>query len=74
MTYISTPQGCKSEAKDYGYSISMEATNIIPKREIRIFYKTDNMLHPQLKYKIDKEKDEVACMVSFVPTFEPVMP
>ncbi len=52
----------------------MASTNKIPKREIRIFYKTDNMLFPQLKYKIDKERNEVACMASFVPTFEPVMP
>lgn len=52
----------------------MASSNKIPKREIRIFYKTDNMLYPSLKYKIDQEKQEVACMASFVPTFEPVMP
>ena len=32
------------------------------------------MFIPQLKYKIDKERNEVACMATFVPTFEPKHP
>jgi hypothetical protein len=40
------------------------------KREIKIFFKTENMFEPQLKFCVDKEKDEVACMATFVPTFD----
>ncbi len=32
------------------------------------------MFEPQLKYKVDKEKNEVACLAAFVPTFEPKHP
>jgi len=46
--------------------------NKAPRREIRVFYKTENMLQPQLKYQ--KENGEVACMVSFVPTLENKQP
>ena len=52
----------------------MPVSNKIPKRDIKVYYKTENMTSPQLKYKIDKEKDEVACMVSIVPTFEQRFP
>jgi hypothetical protein len=39
---------------------------------IKISYKVDDMLLPSLLYKISG--DEVACMASFVPTFEPLQP
>ena len=52
----------------------MPVSNKIPKREIKVYFKTENMIAPKLKYKIDKEKEEVACMVSFVPTFEQKFP
>jgi len=52
----------------------MQSSNKLPKREIRIFYKTENMFEPQLKYKTNDVTNEVACMVSFVPTFEPIQP
>lgn len=32
------------------------------------------MFEPQLKFCVDKEKDEVACMATFVPTFEQSFP
>jgi hypothetical protein len=52
----------------------MQSSNKLPKREIKIFYKTENMFEPQLKYKTNDFTNEVACMVSFVPTFEPIQP
>ena len=52
----------------------MASSNKLPKREIRICYKTEHMIEPQLKYKINDDTNEVACMVSFVPTFEPQQP
>ena len=52
----------------------MLASQKIPKREIRIFYKTENMFEPQLKYRVNKDKNEVACLAALVPTFEPRHP
>jgi hypothetical protein len=74
ITWISAEQNATKVATPTGYIINLSASNVIPKREIRIFYKTENMLEPQLKYKVDSGKNEVACMISFVPTFEPKYP
>lgn len=32
------------------------------------------MFSPQLKYQVDPNSNEVACLASFVPTFEPLEP
>jgi Mg-chelatase subunit ChlD len=32
------------------------------------------MLKPQLKYQINEQTNEVACLASFVPTFAPIEP
>ena len=48
----------------------MEKSSKIPKREIRIFYKTSDMFTPQLKYQVDPNTNEYACLASFVPTFD----
>lgn len=42
--------------------------------KVRILYKTENMLEPQLRYLFNKETKEVACMITFTPTFEPIYP
>lgn len=52
----------------------MPTTNKVPKREIKIYFKTEDMMVPQLCYRVDKERDEVACIATFVPTFEPKHP
>lgn len=52
----------------------MEKSTKIPKREIKVYYKTEDMYLPQLKYVVDEKKDEVACMATFCPTFEPPQP
>ena len=68
INFVSAPLGSKSVKTTRGYTISQEQSNKIPKREIRFFYRTENMFLPQLKYQ--KSPDgEVACMASFVPTF-----
>lgn len=71
VTFVSAPDGTVTSKTDKGVQVTMAASNKVPKREIKIFYKTENMLQPQLKYKLDEQTNEVACMVSFVPTFEP---
>lgn len=72
ITYISAPDECVKEACTDGWRVTMPSINKVPKREIKIFYKAENMLLPQLRYKI--ENDEVACMAAIVPTFEPEHP
>ena len=74
ITWISAQDETTKVATPTGYVINLSSSNVIPKREIRIFYKTENMLEPQLKYKVDSVNNEVACMISFVPTFEPKHP
>ena len=52
----------------------MQKSAKIKKREIKIYYKTENMFTPQLKYKFDESLNEVAYLLCFVPTFEPLWP
>ena len=39
-----------------------------------LYYRTADMLVPELIYAEIADSDEVACSVSLVPTFEPVAP
>ena len=50
VTFIGAPAEAKSLVTPTGYSIKSEKSSKIPKREIRIFFKTNNMFAPQLKY------------------------
>lgn len=50
--------------------IAMEKSMQVPKREVKLYFKTKEMFKPQLKYQIDEVAGEVACLASFVPTFE----
>ena len=50
VTFIGAPAEAKSLVTPTGYSIKSEKCSKIPKREIRIFFKTNNMFAPQLKY------------------------
>lgn len=74
VTWVGAPTDSKTTVNFTGYKVEMPASKKIPKREIRIFYKTEDMFAPQLKYNIDTKRDEVACMATFVPTFEPHQP
>ena len=71
VTFVGAPADAVSLVTPTGYSIKTAKSSNIPKREIRIFYKTSNMFAPQLKYEFDAINNEYACMASFVPTFEP---
>ena len=53
-----------------GIRIEHVKSNKVAKREIKIHYKTNDMLKPKLKYKIDEKTGDVACLASFVPTFQ----
>lgn len=74
ITFVGAPSESVSTATPTGYSIKMDKSAKIPKREIKIFYKTNNMFAPQLKYQVDPVTNEYACLASFVPTFEPPQP
>ena len=39
-----------------------------------MYWRTSDMLHPQLVYSKNTNTSEVACVASLVPTFEPVEP
>jgi hypothetical protein len=43
---VSAPEDAEKIKTATGYKISMPTSNKIPKREVRIFYKHDNMLEP----------------------------
>lgn len=67
MTFVSTPDGAVN-MENKGFRVTQEPTTKVPKREIKIFYKTEDMLTPCLRYA--SRDNEVACMFSVVPTFE----
>ena len=50
VTFIGAPAEATSSATPTGFIIKTEKSFKIPKREIRIFFKTNNMFAPQLKY------------------------
>jgi hypothetical protein len=70
ITFLGAPTDAVTLDTPTGYSVKMEKSSKIPKREIRIFYKTSNMSTPQLKYQVDPNTNEYACLASFVPTFD----
>ena len=74
ITFVGAPADAVTSETPTGFNIKMEKTSKIPKREIKIFYKTTNMFAPQLKYQFNPETNEYACLASFVPTFEPAQP
>ena len=45
-----------------------------PSRKMDLYYRTADMLVPELLYTETADPKEVACSVSLVPTFEPVAP
>jgi hypothetical protein len=50
ITFVGAPTDAVTSETPSGYSIKLEKSSKIPKREIKIFYKTKNMFAPQLKY------------------------
>lgn len=49
----------------------MAPSTLVPKRDIHIYYRTEDMGKPSLRYEVN-DQGEVALMASFVPTFEPI--
>ena len=43
-------------------------------RTVEFYYRTADMLIPQLLYAVSPETSEVACTASIVPTFDAVAP
>ena len=43
-------------------------------RSINLYYRTKDLLKPELRYAENPATEEVACVASFVPTFEPPNP
>lgn len=73
ITYISAPAGAVTAFNSERTQATVTGSQI--GRSLRLFYRSRNMLVPRLMYEENpKYPDEVAVMVSFVPTFEPVPP
>ena len=45
-----------------------------PGKKMSMYWRTKDMLHPQLVYSKNTKTNEIACVASLVPTFEPVEP
>ena len=50
ITFVGAPEEATSVKTPDGFSISTEKSSKIPIREIKIYYKTNDMFKPQLKY------------------------
>ena len=46
ITFISSPEGTKTVATAKGYRIEMPLCDKIPRRELKFFYRTEDMLFP----------------------------
>ena len=73
ITSLSMPEMAevtyKNETKTY---ITIECPE--PCRSMDLYYRTGDMLLPQLSYAETPDGNQVACSVSLVPTFDPVAP
>jgi len=48
FTFIGAPDEAVKTETASGYTIELKKSKNVPKREIKIYYKTDNMFKPQL--------------------------
>jgi len=60
------------EQNDAGTEVTVSCNR--RSRQINLFYRTKDMMAPNLVYAENSLTNEVACMASFVPTFEPPAP
>ena len=73
ITHVSVPKNSRiTEKNDNRTSIKAECTR--PGRNVSLYYRTADMLVPELFYAESSDLTEVACAVSLVPTFEPITP
>jgi hypothetical protein len=68
VTYLSTPKGITTHKLEDCVVAHKEPSTNVPKRDLHIYFRTKDMDRPSLFYK--EMGDEIACMASFVPTFE----
>lgn len=57
---------------DRNTSITIRSSQI--SRTIDLYFKTGDMMVPQLLYAESADQSEIACAVSLVPTFDPIKP
>ena len=50
ITFLGAPDETVKAETPSGATIEMKKSTNVPKREIKIYFKTDNMFKPQLKY------------------------
>jgi hypothetical protein len=50
ITFISAPEGTKTKQTASGIVVEMEKSKLMPKREVKLHFKTKDMFKPQLKY------------------------
>lgn len=75
ISFVGAPDSAQVTKTSSGYRVKKEASTKFPRRELRFFYKTQDMLYPQLNFKRSSSNDgEVAVMMNLVPTFEPPQP
>jgi hypothetical protein len=50
ISYVGAPEGNKTEKTANGYRITREPSSKIPRRELKFYYKIEDMMFPQLNY------------------------
>ena len=81
VTIVSETQICNLSIPDQAEIAEKDETNTrivvrctSPSRQIDLYYRTADMLVPQLLYAKSPDSHEVACSAALVPTFDPVSP
>ena len=54
VTFVSAPEDTVKTEVPGGFRIKYDKSNKVAKREIKIHYKTNAMMQPKLKYKVDE--------------------
>ena len=49
VTFVGAPEGTVTKQTESGLTIVMEKSMTIPKREVKLYFKTKDMFKPQLK-------------------------
>ena len=73
ITSLSLPEHAEvAERDDNGQRVVVRSNH--PNRQIDLFYRTADMMVPQLLYAMSPDGEDAACVASLVPTFDPVAP
>jgi hypothetical protein len=46
VTFVGAPEGVKTKQTEAGLMIEMEKSKVIPKREVKLYFKTKDMFKP----------------------------